>query len=132
VRRGGPSWGNGKFDLVFLDAPCSGTGTWRRQPELRWRLTPERLVELNRVQDRLLDEAGRHTGRGGRLVYATCSLLPEENEDRVAGFLARNPAFTRGEPVWDGAPIPGLDRDFRASPGKTGTDGFYCAWLQRT
>jgi 16S rRNA (cytosine967-C5)-methyltransferase len=131
VRRGGPAWGNGKFDLVFLDAPCSGTGTWRRQPELRWRLTPERLTELTRVQDRLLDEAARHTAQGGRLVYATCSLLPEENEDRVAGFLARNPAFTPGKPVWDGPEIPGLGSDFRASPGKTGTDGFYCAWLER-
>ncbi|HJR54967.1 MAG TPA: RsmB/NOP family class I SAM-dependent RNA methyltransferase [Rhizomicrobium sp.] len=130
--RGGPLWGNGKFELVFLDAPCSGSGTWRRQPELRWRLTPERLAELTRLQDQLLDEAARHTAPGGRLVYATCSLVPEENEDRVAGFLARNPDFTPRNPDWDGPPIPGLDRDFRASPAKTGTDGFYCAWLQRS
>ncbi|HWU55260.1 MAG TPA: RsmB/NOP family class I SAM-dependent RNA methyltransferase, partial [Rhizomicrobium sp.] len=60
-KRGGPLWGDGKFDLVFLDAPCSGSGTWRRQPELRWRLTPQRLVELNRIQDGLLDDAARHT-----------------------------------------------------------------------
>jgi len=116
--RGGPLWGDGKFDLVFLDAPCSGTGTWRRQPELRWRLTPARLAQLVALQDTLLDEAARHTAQGGRLVYATCSLLPDENEDRVAAFLARNPAFVRAHPV-----------DFRASPAKTGTDGFYTAIL---
>jgi 16S rRNA (cytosine967-C5)-methyltransferase len=134
--RGGPLWGNGKFDLVFLDAPCSGTGTWRRQPELRWRLTPARLAELTGIQDGLLDEAARHVGErgagpGGRLVYATCSLLPEENEDRVAAFLARNPAFRRldAAAAWGGK-IPGLGQDFRASPHRTGTDGFYCALLQ--
>ncbi len=120
-RRGGPAWGHGRFDRVFLDAPCSGTGTWRRQPELRWRLTPARLAELTAIQDALLDEAARHTDAGGRLVYATCSLLPDENEDRVAAFLARNPAFRRRDPV-----------DFRASPAKTGTDGFFASVLERT
>ena len=133
--RGGPLWGNGKFDLVFLDAPCSGTGTWRRQPELRWRLTPARLAELTAIQDRLLDEAARHTGPGGRLAYATCSLLPEENDARVDAFLARTPGFRRLEAgaVWAGkipGPIPGfLAQDFRASPARTGSDGFYCALL---
>jgi 16S rRNA (cytosine967-C5)-methyltransferase len=129
--RGGPLWGNGQFDLVFLDAPCSGTGTWRRQPELRWRLTPQRLADLTGIQDRLLDEAARHTKRGGRLVYATCSLLPDENEERVAAFLARTPGFRRlaAAAAWPGA-IPGLAQDFRASPAATGTDGFYCALLQ--
>ena len=128
--RGGPLWGNGTFGLVFLDAPCSGSGTWRRQPELRWRLTPERLAELTDLQDRLLHEAARHTGPGGRLVYATCSLLPQENEERVAAFLARHPTFRHLEAAtaWAG-PIPGLGLDFRASPAATGTDGFYCALL---
>jgi 16S rRNA (cytosine967-C5)-methyltransferase len=136
--RGGPLWGDGRFDLVFLDAPCSGSGTWRRQPELRWRLTPERLAELTGIQDALLDEAARHVveggaGPGGRLVYATCSLLAQENEDRVAAFLARNPGFRRLEAAsaWSGAAIPGLAQDFRASPARTGTDGFYCALLGR-
>ena len=130
--RGGPLWGNGTFDLVFLDSPCSGTGTWRRQPELRWRLTPERLAALTGIQDSLLDEAARHTKPGGRLLYATCSLLPEENEDRVTAFLGRNPAFRRRDAAaaWDAA-IPGLGQDFRASPAMTGTDGFYCALLQQ-
>ena len=131
--RGGPLWGNGKFDLVFLDAPCSGTGTWRRQPELRWRLTPERLAELTRIQDWLLDDAARHTAPGGRLIYATCSLLPLENQDRIAAFLSRNRGFV---PIdlsadWDGKPVPGLGADFRATPQTTGTDGFYCAGLRK-
>ncbi|HET7085369.1 MAG TPA: RsmB/NOP family class I SAM-dependent RNA methyltransferase [Rhizomicrobium sp.] len=131
--RGGPAWGNGKFDLVFLDAPCSGTGTWRRQPELRWRLTAARLAELTRIQDWLLDDAARHTAPGGRLIYATCSLLPIENQDRVAAFLSRNPAFTAADlrQAWDGQPVPGLGADFRAAPQTTGTDGFYCAGLQK-
>jgi 16S rRNA (cytosine967-C5)-methyltransferase len=132
-KRGGPLWGNGQFDLVFLDAPCSGSGTWRRQPELRWRLTPERLAELNRIQDWLLDDAARHTKPGGRLIYATCSLLPSENQERVAAFLNRNPGFvpmplSQG---WDDKAIPGLGRDFWATPQTTGTDGFYCAGLSR-
>jgi len=129
--RGGPLWGNGKFDLVFLDVPCSGSGTWRRQPELRWRLTPERLTELNRIQDRLLDDAARHTAGGGRLIYATCSLLPIENQDRVAAFLARNPDFAAIDLAGEGMTLPGLGSDFRATALTTGTDGFYCAGLRR-
>ena len=107
----------GLFDLVFVDAPCSGTGTWRRQPELRWRLTPERLAELTAIQDALLAQAARHVAPGGRLVYATCSILPCENEDRIAAFLESHPSFAR-----DGAVL-------RASPLSTGTDGFFAARL---
>src|SRR6185295_1505615 len=92
-KRGGPLWGDGRFDIVFIDAPCSGSGTWRRNPETKWRLTPQRLHELTGTQDWLLDDGARHTRSGGRLVYATCSLLPVENEDRIAAFLARNPDF---------------------------------------
>jgi 16S rRNA (cytosine967-C5)-methyltransferase len=133
-RRGGPLWGSGRFDLVFLDAPCSGTGTWRRQPELRWRLTAERLSELTRTQDGLLQEAARHTGAGGGMVYATCSLLPCENEDRIAAFLADNPDFrlVEASSSWEGVPPPGLATDLRASPALTGTDGFYTAVLLRS
>jgi 16S rRNA (cytosine967-C5)-methyltransferase len=123
----------GPFDLVLLDAPCSGTGTWRRQPELRWRLTPARLGELTALQDRLLDQAGGLVGPGGRLVYATCSVLPVENQDRAVAFQTRHPGFMSlnlGE-NWAGPRRPGLDRDFRASPHLTGTDGFYCAGFIR-
>ena len=107
----------GPFDLVFLDAPCSGSGTWRRQPELKWRLTPDRLSELTGLQDRLLDQAAGLTGTV--LVYATCSILPRENQDRVAAFLAKNPGFRRRGP------------DFEASPAGGGMDGFYAAFLTR-
>jgi 16S rRNA (cytosine967-C5)-methyltransferase len=123
----------GLFDLVFLDAPCSGTGTWRRQPELRWRLTPERLADLTRLQDRLLDQAAGLVKPGGRLVYATCSILPVENQDRVAGFLERHTGFRALNLAenWAGPALQGLGRDFQASPASTGTDGFYCAGLFR-
>ena len=123
----------GIFDLVLVDAPCSGSGTWRRQPELRWRLTPVRLAELTAIQDQLLDQAAGLTAPGGRLVYATCSILPVENQDRAQALLARHPGF---QPLdlrenWPANPPPGLGPDFHASPGLTGTDGFYCAAFRR-
>ena len=118
-QRGGPLWGNGRFDLVFLDVPCSGSGTWRRQPELKWRLTPGRLGELHRIQDWLFADAARHTKSGGKLIYATCSILPCENQERVEAFLAANPAFRRTR------------EDFLASPASTASDGFYAAFLTR-
>ena len=128
---------SGLFDAVFVDAPCSGTGTWRRQPELRWRLTPERIAYLMGVQDKLLDQAASLVRPGGRLFYATCSILPSENQDRVAAFQAGHPGFALanlaenwGHPTSNGPP-PGLGQDFRASPLRTGTDGFYCAGLVR-
>ena len=121
------------FDRVFVDAPCSGTGTWRRQPELRWRLTPERLAELTRVQDGLLDEAARLTRPGGMILYATCSLLAAENHERIAAFLARQPGFLPANLAETGGlgAVPGLEQDFRASPARTGTDGFFAAGLVR-
>jgi len=124
---------SGSFDLVLVDAPCSGTGTWRRQPELRWRLTPARLAELTALQDRLLDRAAGLTAPGGRLIYATCSILPVENQDRAAAALARHPAFSLADlgGSWRVNQPPGLSQDFRASPALTGTDGFYCAGLRR-
>jgi 16S rRNA (cytosine967-C5)-methyltransferase len=124
----------GLFDAVFVDAPCTGTGTWRRQPELRWRLTPERIAYLVTVQDSLLAQAAPLVAPGGVLLYATCSILPVENQDRVAAFLARQPGFAPLNLAenWAGMVPPGLGADFRASPLLTGTDGFYCAGLRRT
>jgi 16S rRNA (cytosine967-C5)-methyltransferase len=124
------------FDRVLVDAPCSGTGTWRRQPELRWRLRPERLEVLKKVQAQLLDDGARHTKLGGRLIYATCSILPSENEDQIAAFLQRHSDFTiyQARPVWGeaiGEPPPGMGEFFRASPLATGTDGFFAAVLAR-
>jgi 16S rRNA (cytosine967-C5)-methyltransferase len=107
----------GPFDLVFVDAPCSGSGTWRRQPELKSRLTMGRLAALRDAQDRLLQQGAAAAGK--RLVYATCSVLPSENEDRIEIFLGKNPEFRRWQP------------DFQASPLSTGTDGFYAAFLTR-
>ncbi len=125
---------SGLFDAVFVDAPCSGTGTWRRQPEQRWRMTPAWLSALTQIQDRLLDQAAPLVHPGGRLFYATCSILPLENEDRLAAFQARHPGFAPLNLAenWAGPAPPGLGQDFRASPAKTGTDGFYCAGLFKT
>jgi 16S rRNA (cytosine967-C5)-methyltransferase len=127
----------GVFDRVLVDAPCSGTGTWRRQPELRWRLTPERLESLRKTQASLLDDGARFTSPGGRLIYTTCSLLPSENEDQIAAFLARNPDFSimRARALWPESvgtdPPHGLSDFFKASPLKTATDGFFTAVLER-
>jgi 16S rRNA (cytosine967-C5)-methyltransferase len=128
---GGPP--EGPFDLVLVDAPCSGSGTWRRQPESRWRLGPERLAELMAIQDRLLDQGAALVRRGGRLVYATCSILPSENQDRVHELLDRNSGFEaeNAAQIWQGPLPPGLEADYRASPLATGTDGFYAAILRR-
>jgi 16S rRNA (cytosine967-C5)-methyltransferase len=123
------------FDAVFVDAPCSGSGAWRRQPEQKWRLTPQRLAELQAIQDRLLDEAA--TTSTARIVYATCSLLACENEDRISAFLARHPDFRTAPAahIWremnDSAPSPGMAEFFRATPRTTGTDGFFTAVLAR-
>jgi 16S rRNA (cytosine967-C5)-methyltransferase len=126
----------GPFEVVLLDAPCSGTGTWRRQPEQRWRLTPGRLAELTALQDRLLEQAAPFVQPGGRLVYATCSVLPCENQDRIARFLAAHPDFAplAASEIWRGefgAPPPGMAEFFRAGPLQTCTDGFFTAILQR-
>jgi len=130
-RRGGPAWGDGKFDTVLVDAPCTGSGAWRRNPEAKWRLTPERLDELTRLQAWLIDDGARHTRPGGRLIYATCSVLPCENDDVIEAFLARNTAFSLvpAREIWretaGSAPPPGMGDYFRASPLRTGTDGFF-------
>jgi 16S rRNA (cytosine967-C5)-methyltransferase len=124
----------GTFDVVLIDSPCSGSGTWRRQPELRWRTTPDGLKSLTGLQDDLLEQGAAFVTAGGRLVYATCSFLPCENEDRVARFLSRHTDFAvlSASGVWsEAAPPPGLDRFFKATPLRTGTDGFFTAVLQR-
>ncbi|MCB2126412.1 MAG: RsmB/NOP family class I SAM-dependent RNA methyltransferase [Rhodobacteraceae bacterium] len=105
------------FDLVLLDVPCSGTGTWRRTPDAKWRLTPARLEELRRLQATILDRASAHVAPAGHLAYMTCSLLVEENRDRIDDFLARNPGWR-------------LDGDRLFTP-LSGGDGFYSALLTR-
>ena len=124
---------SGEFDLVLVDAPCSGTGTWRRQPELRWRMTPGWLAALTETQAKLRAKAAALVRPGGRLVYATCSILPTENQDRVETLQTCRPGFTHINLAqeWGSRVPPGLGFDFRASPTKIGTDGFYCAALRR-
>lgn len=125
------------FDRVLVDAPCSGSGTWRRNPEARWRLSEAGLGELVSLQASILDSAARLVRPGGRLAYATCSLLREENEAQVAAFLARNTDFTLLplRQVWaellDGEP-PCTGEMLRLAPARHGTDGFFLAILQRS
>jgi 16S rRNA (cytosine967-C5)-methyltransferase len=131
-----PDWDSG-FDIVLIDAPCSGSGTWRRNPELRWRLTPERLGELAARQADLLAEGARYVRPNGRLVYATCSLLRCENEDVIAGFTAQAQGFSRiaAADVWREAvshDVPPNMADYlRAGPLATGTDGFFVCIMKR-
>lgn len=89
----------GRFDLVLIDAPCSGSGTWRRAPEAKWALTPARLEALCATQDRLLDQGAGLLAPGGRLAYATCSVFAAETADRVSAFLARRPEARADTPL---------------------------------
>jgi 16S rRNA (cytosine967-C5)-methyltransferase len=119
-----------KFDRVLVDAPCTGTGTWRRNPDARQRLAEQDLTELLAKQAMILDQAQKLTKPGGKLVYATCSLLNDENEAQVEAFLARYPVFKRSEV---GAPAPAAlhGPNLRLSPRLHGTDGFFAAVLER-
>ena len=127
----------GGFDRVLIDAPCSGTGTWRRNPDAKWRLTEERLAELRLVQQRILAQAAPLVRPGGRLVYATCSLLPEENEAQVETFVAAHRDFSvlPVAAVWQ-ATIGGIcpvDGPYlHLTPAAHGTDGFFAAILERS
>jgi len=125
------------FDRVLVDAPCSGTGAWRRNPDARWRTTPEDLARVVALQREILDSACRLAKPGARLVYVTCSLLPEENEAQVAAFLAAHADFRLlpiGE-LWPRllqAPAPvGLGDTLTLSPDREGTDGFFVAVMER-
>jgi 16S rRNA (cytosine967-C5)-methyltransferase len=120
----------GKMDVVFVDAPCTGSGTWRRHPDAKWRLTPEQLSRRMAEQDTVLDQAAPQVKPGGRLVYVTCSILAEENEDRLAVFRERHPEFAV-RPV-DVAGLPSTPEGYlRMTPLRTGTDGFFVAVLER-
>lgn len=126
-----------KFDRVLVDAPCSGTGTWRRNPDARIRTTAQDLAELTAKQTAILDHASELVRPGGRLVYATCSLLPEEDETQMQGFLQRHPDFVALAlpALWaelvPGVAPPGEGPQLALSPGRHGTDGFFAAVLER-
>jgi 16S rRNA (cytosine967-C5)-methyltransferase len=131
----------GGFDRVLIDAPCSGTGTWRRNPDAKWRLTPAQLAELVELQRRILDSAARLVKPGGRLIYVTCSLLPVENVKQLYWFLERHSGFTMRAiaEIWsetigampEGGACPAGEPFLRLTPGAHGTDGFFVAVLER-
>jgi 16S rRNA (cytosine967-C5)-methyltransferase len=126
----------GSFDRVLVDAPCLGTGTWRRNPGDKWRVTHEDLADLIVRQQEILRSAARLVRPGGRLVYATCSLLHEENEAQAEAFLAAAPEFSvlPAAQVWQetiGGASPGAERYLRLTPARHGTDGFFVAIFER-
>ncbi|MBI4755569.1 MAG: RsmB/NOP family class I SAM-dependent RNA methyltransferase [Betaproteobacteria bacterium] len=125
----------GKLDRVLVDAPCSGLGTLRRNPDLKWRQSPESIAEMTVRQAAILGSAARLVKPGGRLVYATCSILPEENEDIVQAFLATRPEFhvlaARDVLERHGIAVGGDGPWLRLLPHRDGTDGFFAAVLER-
>lgn len=128
----------GRMDRVVVDAPCSGSGTWRRRPDTKWRLTAE-AVERRVVQQReILDRAATFVRTGGRLAYITCSVLPEENAAQVAGFLERWSDFRGADiaPAWGALGTPDAailsPSSITLTPARSGTDGFFVALLERS
>lgn len=131
----------GKMDRVVIDAPCTGTGTWRRRPDTKWKLTPELLAQRVGEQAAILADAARYLKPGGTLVYITCSILPEENDDQVVAFIKANPDFASVNPVelWQsafGTAFPAETETEQGgialTPRLTGTDGFYINALRRS
>jgi 16S rRNA (cytosine967-C5)-methyltransferase len=123
------------FDRVLVDAPCTGTGTWRRNPDARGRLMPIDLSELVEKQQMIMETASKLVKTGGRLVYATCSVLLEENEQQIARFVANNPNFRilRLNTLWPlETPCPCQGPYLSLTPLQHGTDGFFTAVLERT
>ena len=124
------------FDRVFVDVPCLGTGTWRRNPDAKWRMRPEDLAELVERQQQILRSAARLVRLGGRLIYATCSLLREEDESQAEAFLAAELDFSLlpVARVWAetiGGPSPVGEQYLRLTPARHGTDGFFAAIFER-
>jgi 16S rRNA (cytosine967-C5)-methyltransferase len=130
------------MDAVLIDAPCTGSGTWRRRPDAKWRLTERALADRMTEQAALLDGAARYVKPGGRLVYVTCSMLPDENDSQIAGFLVRSPDFAlvpldavitsalpeEARPAFAAATIP-TPTGLSLTPRRTGTDGFFVSVL---
>jgi len=140
---GGVEEFNGKADLVFVDAPCSGSGTWRRRPEDAWRLKPDEVERLHALQLRILDQAAQLVRPGGRLVYVTCSMLSRENEATADAFEAAHPEFqplsvaglldapTLTDAARETLAARAAGHRLRMSPAATHTDGFFIALYER-
>ena len=131
----------GTCDIVLVDAPCTGSGTWRRNPDAKWRMRPGALEQRMKDQDDVLASAAQYVKKGGLILYITCSILAEENEDRIALFLSEHPGFAAVDPaamaVAAGlealAPcVSALGPGLRLSPLTTATDGFFVSGLRRT
>jgi 16S rRNA (cytosine967-C5)-methyltransferase len=131
----------GRMDLVLIDAPCTGSGVWRRRPDAKWRLSPQMLEARQAEQRVVLDQGAALVKPGGRLAYVTCSVLPSENRDQVEAFLARHPGFklvpwrTLWEAALPGRSSPpsadGSDDTLLLTPLSHGTDGFFVAVIER-
>jgi 16S rRNA (cytosine967-C5)-methyltransferase len=131
----------GKLDRVVIDAPCTGSGTWRRQPTAKWKLTPEQLAQRVGEQQRILAAGARYLKPGGQLVYITCSVLPEENQHQATGFLSANPdlAALPANTLWmshfAGSTVRARfspEGGVAVTPHTSGTDGFYCIVMRRS
>lgn len=131
----------GQMDLVLIDAPCTGSGTWRRRPDAKWRLTPRQLEVRVAEQSAILDAAKAYVKPGGRLAYVTCSVFREENGAQIAAFVERSPEFSPidHEATWNER-FPGKQdfaridaaRGITLTPARSGTDGFFFCMLSRS
>jgi 16S rRNA (cytosine967-C5)-methyltransferase len=132
----------GSVDLVLIDAPCSGTGSWRRNPDAKWRMRPGALEIRQKEQTAILDRAVSLLKPGGRIAYITCSVLDEENGAQIRAFLARHPAFSVEKPDQIAAALGERGYLFTKAalisgdgllmtPRRTGTDGFFVSVLRR-
>ncbi len=133
----------GRADLVLIDAPCTGTGTWRRNPDAKWRIRPGSLAERRKEQEAVLERAAGLVKPGGRIAYITCSVLAEENADQVQAFTTRHPDFSVEKPgevvsalgeraYLFGRAVLISDKGLLMTPRRTGTDGFFVSLLRRS